>query len=121
MATTFDVDDWPSYFRNFSSRNLGRMARLEIFGELGALLEVKRMPLAGVSVDMKSSDAPRVDIMLGGLSARFSDNITHSVPYVSAIMALAASDESENAVEFQTSDGVRTLLSFETKARVTTG
>jgi hypothetical protein len=118
MTSTFDVDDWPAYFRDFSSRNLGRVARLEIFGELGALMEVRRMPLGGVSVDMKVADAPRVDIMLGGLSAKFSDSITHSIPYVSAIMALAASDKSENAIEFQTSDGVRTLLSFETQTFV---
>lgn len=115
MATSCDVDYWPAYFREFSSRNLGRIARLEIFGELGALIELKRQPLVGVSVDMKTVDAPRVDIKLGGLPAGFSDSVTHSIPYVSAIMALAASDESENAVEFQTSDGVRTLLSFESK------
>lgn len=113
MSDTIEVVNWTNYFRNFTKYNINRPVKLEIFGELGAMEEVKQLPLAGIYVELTGKNAPRVEILLGGLSAKASEHLTHTVTNVSTIMARAGSDNRENAVEFESADGTKTLLSLE--------
>lgn len=113
MPETIEVTNWTNYLKEFSEKNLKRLVRLEIFGELGALEEVKKLPLAGVYVEMDGGDAPRAEILLGGLSANEVDYLTHTVPQLKTIMTLRGADELESAIEFESADGTKTLLSFE--------
>jgi hypothetical protein len=119
MADTIEVTNWKNYFKEFSEKNIERPIRLEIFGELGALEEVKKFPLAGVYVETDGEDSPRVEILLGGLSADESDNLTHTIPNVKNIMTLKGSGDQASAVEFESADGTKTLLSFEAAATET--
>ena len=113
MAETIEITNWTNYFKDFSEKNLRRPVRLEIFGELGALEEVKKFPLAGIYVETDGADTPRVEILLGGLSADESENLTHTIAGVINIMTLKDSENQESAVEFESADGTKTLLSFE--------
>ncbi len=113
MSDTIEVTNWANYFKRFSENNKSRLVKLEIFGELGALQEVKSLPLAGIYVELTGANAPRVEILFGGLSAIESAHLTHSVTNVKTIMARADRDNSENAVEFESLDGTKTLLSLE--------
>ena len=100
MSDTIEVTNWTDYFKDFSAKNLKRPAKLEIFGELGALEEVKKMPLAGIYVETAGANAPRIEILLGGLSGRESDNLTHPILNVKTVMSLSgAGDDLETAVE----------------------
>ncbi len=114
MSDTIEVTHWANYFKSFSEQNINRPVRLEIFGELGAMEGVKRLPLAGIYVELSGANAPRVEILLGGLSANETAHLTHTVANVQTIMARAGSDNLETAVEFESVDGTKTLLSFET-------
>ena len=113
MSNTIEVANWADYFKDFSEKNLKRPVRLEIFGELGALEEVKKLPLAGIYVETEGENAPRAEILLGGLSAKEVDYLTHTVPNLKTVMTLAGGDNRESAVEFVSADGTKTLLSFE--------
>ena len=114
MSDTIQVTNWTSYFKSFSEQNINRSVRLEIFGELGAMEEVKKLPLAGIYVELAGANAPRVEILLGGLSANETAHLTHTVANVRTIFTRSGSDNLETAVEFESADGTKTLLSFET-------
>src|SRR5215213_657214 len=115
MSDTIEVTNWANYFKDFSVKNFKRPAKLEIFGELGALEQVKKLPLAGVYVELNGKNAPRVEILLGGISAREVDYLTHTVSNVKAIKTLSGNDNLESAVEFESMDGTKTLMSFEAR------
>jgi hypothetical protein len=112
MSDTIEVTNWTNYFKHFSEKNATRPVRLEIFGELGALEEVNLMPLAGIYVELMGENAPRVGIMLGGMSAEQTSHFTHTVPNVATIMTQTGNDLQEKAIVFVSKDGSRTLISF---------
>lgn len=113
MSNTIEVKQWNSYFKDFSERNLKRQVSLEIFDELGAQKEVKKLPLAGIGVELEGTDAPRLEIMFGGLSANESEHLTHTITNVTKIMSRADKNDVEDAVEFISEDGTKTLLCLE--------
>lgn len=113
MSNTIEAANWADYFKEFSEKNLKRRVRLEIFGELGALEEAKKLPLAGIYVENEGANAPRAEILLGGLSAEEVEYLTHTVPNLKTVMTLSDSSSHESAVEFVSEDGTKTLLSFE--------
>jgi hypothetical protein len=113
MSYTIEVTNWANYFKDFSAKNFKRSAKLEIFGDLGALEQVKKLPLAGVYVELNGKNAPRVEILLGGISAQEVEYLTHTVLNVKAIKSLSGKDNLESAVEFESTDGTKTLISFE--------
>lgn len=114
MSDTIEVTNWTNYFKSFSKQNINRSVKLEIFGELGAMEEVKKLPLAGIYVELSGANAPRIEILFGGLSAIESAHLTHTVANVQTILVRAGSENLETAVEFESADGTKTLLSFET-------
>lgn len=116
MTNTIEVKQWTNYFRDFSERNLKRPVKLEIFDELGAQVEVKNFPFAGISVELDGEDAPRVEIMFGGLSADESGHLTHIITNVTKIMSRADENHFEDAVEFIAANGAKTLLCLEKAA-----
>ena len=115
MSDTIEVTNWANYFKDFSAKNFKRPVKLEIFGDMGALEEVKKLPLAGVYVELNGKNAPRVEILLGGITAKEIDYLTHTVPNVKTIMTLSGTDNLESAVEFESANGTKTLMSFETR------
>jgi len=115
MSDTIEITNWANYFKDFSVKNFKRPVKLEIFGDMGALEEVKKLPLAGVYVELNGKNAPRVEILLGGITAKEIDYLTHTVPNVKTIMTLSGTDNLESAVEFESANGTKTLMSFETR------
>jgi hypothetical protein len=113
MPKTVVVKNWNEYFAEFSARNLGRPARIEIFGFQGALLEARTFTLSGVSVVNRGAEASFVEIYFGEPSINATGKPLLRVPYVNSIKARATCDKSEPTVLFETADGSKTLLSFE--------
>lgn len=114
MAKIMEITGWVKFFKGFTERNINRPARLEIFNGSGGE-EVKCLPLAGVSVELLGEDAPRVEIMFGGLSAG-KEHLTHTIRSVKQIMQQIGSDNRDGAVEFQSKGEMVALLSFESKS-----
>ena len=118
MQDKIERPEWVAYYKEFSERNAARPTRLEVFGELGAQEEENGLPLAGVGVEMDGADSPRVEIMLGGLSAADASHLTHTVTRVRRIMRKLGADGREEALELEDSDGTQTLLRFEARAEL---
>jgi len=118
MPNEIEQSEWVAYLKEFSERNAGRPTRLETFGELGAQEEEQGLPLAGISVEINGADAPRVEIMIGGLTAGDMRHLTHTVPRVNRIMRKLGADGREEALELEDSDGTQTLLRFEARAEL---
>jgi hypothetical protein len=114
MTKIMEITGWVNYFKAFTERNINRPARLELFNSSGGE-EVTCLPLAGVSVELMGEDAPRVEIMFGGLSAG-KEHLTHTIRSVRQIMQQTGSDNRDGAVEFQSKGERIALLSFKSKS-----
>lgn len=112
MQDVIEKTQWVDYFKVFNERNKDRPTRLETFGEMGAQEAEKHLPLSGISVELDGDDA-YVEIMLGSLSPQVIGHLTHTVPHVERIMRRLGDDAREDAIEFESSDGEKTLLIFE--------
>jgi hypothetical protein len=72
-------DQWQTYLEEFSKRNSGRPVNLEVLSEeLGDQEEAQMLPLEGITLETKGSEAESVEIMLGGTGAADDRNLTHS-------------------------------------------
>ncbi len=115
MQGQIRTDDWQKYLNDFSTRNAGRTARLEVLSEDMRLAsdEVDRLPLQGITLDKKSTVTPSLEIMLGGRGAADMRHLTHTIERVRRIVAKFGPDAREDALEIESEDGDRTLIIFE--------
>ena len=104
---------WAEFFDAFSKRNRSRATRLEIFGDLGAQEEERNLPLNGVNVEESGADAPRIEIMLGGVSRDDERHLTHTIARAARVATKTGADGRDEAIEIEDADGVKTLLRFE--------
>lgn len=118
MQDEIQRTEWANYFRAFSQRNQARPTTLEILSDLGAQREERRLPLAGISVEASGTEAPRIEVMLGGLSATESDHLTHTITHVRHVRYKLGADGRDEALEIETEDGTRTLLEFVPQAEL---
>jgi hypothetical protein len=100
---------WAEFVNEFSQYNWGRLTRLEIFGELGAQEEERRLPLNGVTLDLNGHDAPRLAIMLG----ENTEHLTHTITQVTRLFPKRAVTGKDEALEIEDANGEKTLLQFE--------
>ena len=115
MQGQIRTDDWQKYLNDFSRRNSGRTARVEVLSEnLGVQGDVEKLPLQAITLDKRSSLASSLEIMLGRRGAADMRHLTHTVPRVRRIVAKFGPDAREDALEIESEDGARTLLVFET-------
>jgi nucleotide-binding universal stress UspA family protein len=107
-VTSYDAAMWPSQLKQFTQRNAGRRATLEVDGAaIGALLQVVELPFIGADYDHRDG---RVDILLGDFTG--SDrHFTRSIPNPGSISVLRAPD-TRDSVLCVTYGGGQTLLSF---------
>jgi uncharacterized protein DUF5335 len=111
MRDEIKRENWAEYFKGFSKRNQGRSTKLEVFGEIGAQLEERHLPLDGVSVEASGKDAPRIEIMLGGGDKL--RHMAHTITRVNHVMQKLGADGCDEAIEFEDAGGAKTLLQFE--------
>jgi Family of unknown function (DUF5335) len=104
---------WAAYFDEFSKRNVSRSTRLETFGDLGAQEEEQNLPLNGITAEETGTDAPRIEIMLGAASPSDERHLTHTISRAARVFVKSSADGSDEALEIEDADGVKTLLRFE--------
>ena len=109
-----EQDQWKSFLEEFSKRNQSRTTRLEVIGgEIGAQEEEQFLPLVGVSLESKGSDAGDVVIILGGDTALDLRHIEHRVEQVERIAPITGGSGLEDGLGFEDREGNKTLLTFE--------
>jgi len=107
--------DWDRFIKEFNHRNELRATRVEIVGaEIGAQEEEELLPFVGISVENKGQDAPRVEITLGGETAKEERHLTHMIGRVKSIMTKMGPDLREEALMIEDEEGTKTILHFET-------
>lgn len=112
MSREIKRESWTEFFNDFSRRNLARLTRVEIFGEMGAQEEGNFLPFNGVSV---AGSGSTLEIMLGGQSPSDPRHLSHSIDHVTNVYAKKALDGRDEAIEFVDAEGTKTLLRFESK------
>src|SRR5215470_13631671 len=106
-------DQWAAFFSEFSKQNRSRATRLETFGDLGAQEEERNLPFNGISVEETGTDAPRIEIMLGGASPDDERHLTHTIARAVHVFPKTSVDGTDEALEIEDANGVKTLLRFE--------
>ena len=102
-------EQWVRFFDDFSKQHEGWIATLEVLGsDLGSQEEANRLPLVGISADLKDR-ANRIEIMVGG---RFDAHLTRIINAPKRVWFKPPDEEPHEAVEIESEDGTRTLLRF---------
>jgi|SRR6266850_324233 len=115
MGDVIEREEWDSFVKEFNHRNELRATRIEVMsGELGDQEEEELLPFTGLSLEEKGEDAPRIEISLGGETAKEERHLTHMVPRVKSIMRKIGLDLREEALMIEDEDGTKIILHFET-------
>lgn len=112
MSNEIRKEEWSDYFKEFNERNQMRPTKLEIFGILGAQQEEKHLPLLGIDVEMKGTDTPKIEIMLGNKNDK-GTHLTHTVTRANRVLNKLGTDGREDVLEIENEES-KTLLQFET-------
>ena len=118
MKDNIEREAWARYLTKFSERNKERPTWLQIFGEAGAQSEEQGLPLVGISLEEKGTNAPRIQIMLGGHDAIESRHLTHMISNVERVALQVGADGRDDAIEFVDQQGEASLLMFKHRARM---
>ena len=113
MKNCIEQNSWSGYLTEFTKRNMSRPTWLQVLSKEGAQSEESGLPLIGISVEMKGTDAPRVQIMLG-----VREHLTHVVRNVETMMPQIGMDGRDEAIEFVDKSGEASLLIFKHRARL---
>jgi hypothetical protein len=104
---TIPKDEWILFLADFTQRNRGAHARLEIIGnETGYLVETENRPFDGVSADVKDGE----DTVWISFGASADDSLAHGVQRVVTLYALRGADGSGEVLAGESRDGSRTVL-----------
>ena len=115
MQGEIQQEQWQAYLDDFSKRNSGRLADLQVLSdELGTQAEAEMLPFEGITLETKGSLASSVEIMLGGTGSADNRNLTHTVTQVRQIVPKTGVDGREDALEIEAEDGAKTILIFKT-------
>lgn len=102
-------DLWIPFLADFTRRNRGARARLEVLGgDTGYQVEIENRLFDGVSADVKDGEST-VWISFGLLP---SNSLAHGVQRAVALYALRTSIRSGDVFAVEASDGSKTLLSL---------
>lgn len=109
-VTSYGPDMWPSQLKQFTERNAGRRATLEVNGPgVGAFVEVAELPFIGADYDHRDG---RVEILVGDFIG--SDrHLARSIPSPDSVSVLRGSDMKDDVLCISYADG-QTLLRFTT-------
>ena len=98
---------WPVFVKQFTARNLGRVAELEVHDHLGAQTVVRGYPFLGIDYER---EGPAVDVVLGD-SAGTERHLRHTVRHATVIEVHRAPDGRDEALRVGDRFG-QVLLTF---------
>jgi uncharacterized protein DUF5335 len=102
-------DQWTRFFDDFSKKHVGWIVNWEVLGaKLGDQEKNSRLPLVGISADLKGSK-PRIDVMVGG---RLDAHITQIIETPTRVMFKQPDQPAHEAIEVESGDGITTLITF---------
>jgi|SRR5215813_3142435 len=114
MSGFIERSQWKGFLEGFSKRHQLQPTQLQVIGEMGAQQEEEHLPFVGVSFEPKGSAAGSVEVVLGGEMAKEPRRVAHTILKVQRIAPLLGRTGLEEGLGFETEDGDKALLLFET-------
>ena len=111
MNRIIERNEWAAFVREFSKTNFLRTTRLEVLDKSGAQMEERGLPFAGLDLELKGGDAPRVEILLGG-EGLHDRRLSHTIPQVIAITVKVGSDGRDEVLKIESGNNTSTLVSL---------
>lgn len=117
MNKTETQHNWSAFLKLFSQQNKLRPTRIGVFeGEPGAMTDYwleDGLPLEGIDVDTRGSDAPSIEIMLGDSEKPDSRRMTHTIAKTRFIRIVLSTSGESDGLDIENEDGRTTILRFE--------
>lgn len=102
-------DQWTRFFDDFSKKHQSWIVNWEVLGrDLGDQEKTNRLPLVGISADLKGS-APRVNVMVGG---RLDAHVTQIIEKPKRVLFKEPEQPGHEVIEIESDNGRLTLLTF---------
>jgi uncharacterized protein DUF5335 len=102
-------EQWTRFLDDFSKKHEGWIVNWEVLGaKLGDQQKNARLPLVGISADLKGSK-PRVEVMTGG---RLDAHVSQIIETPRRIMFRQPDQPGHEAIEVESDDGITTLITF---------
>jgi hypothetical protein len=102
-------EEWIRFFDNFSKQHEGWIVTWEVLGgDIGDQEKTNRLPLVGISADVKGSK-PRIDIIVGG---RLDAHVTQIIEQPKRVWMKDADQPGHESIEIELDDGRVTVVSF---------
>ena len=112
MAGFIEQNRWQSFLNDFTKRNQFRATRLEVVGdEVGDETEEDFLPLIGVNLETKGSEAGGVVVILGGENQRHVERHIENVKRITPLVG--ETSDVEEGLGFEDGEGGKTLLILE--------
>ena len=102
-------EQWVRFFDDFSKSHEGWIVTLEVLGsDIGDQEEADRLPLVGISADVKAHEN-RIEIIVGG---RPDADVTRFINTPKRVWVKESGILGDEAIEVESEDGIKTLLNF---------
>jgi hypothetical protein len=102
-------EQWIKFFDEFSKKHEGWIVTVEVIGfDIGDQEEANGLPLVGISADLKAGEN-RIAVIAGG---RIDANVTRIIEKPARVWIKEPKTVADEAVEVESDDGTRTLVSF---------
>ena len=102
-------EQWIKFFDDFSKSHQGWIVTWEVLGmDLGDQEKTARVPLVGITADLKGS-RPRIDIIVGG---RLDAHMTQIIDNPKRVWFKEPDIPGHEAIGIETEDGRATLITF---------
>lgn len=103
-------DEWIEFFDGFSRQHEGWLAAVEVFGaDIGAQVEARELPFAGITAEFKGSGENMISLLLG---EEAEDHVTHTISRPTHVRLEQTAEGANAALQIESADGTTTLLRF---------
>ena len=102
--------EWVSFLDSFSRQHEGWLITVEVLGkDVGAQIEAREQPLAGVTADLRGGDQDVVSILFGAAADKHVAHLIHAPSHVRLKETEGGAHE---ALHIESKGGTTTLLRF---------
>lgn len=108
-STEIPREQWLKFFDDFSKKHEAWIVNWEVLGrDIGDQEKTNRLPLVGITVDVKAR-RPSIDIIVGG---RLEAHVTQVIEMPKRVWFKHPDIPGHEAIEIETDDGRVTLVTF---------
>lgn len=103
--------EWRAFMDSFSRQHRGWLSTIEVLDpELGAQVQVREQPLAGITADsLPDGEHALVSVLIGKAS---DAHVAHMIPDAAHVRLKESDAGAHEALQIETGSGRMTLLSF---------